>query len=329
MGEERVVDPIPYEERYSFEVAAAADAPHCLEFLAFNTFARLSAYGPLEQVEPALLAARDACRRYERLFSKTLPHSEVAQLNAASGAAVCISQETYELLEGSIAFCQRSQGCFDITLEPVLRLWDYKNGVVPSRQSVAHALQHVGWELLELGGEPGERWARLADPYAAVDVGGTAKGYIADRLCEQLGAAGLHSFVVNLGGNIAVRGGRPDGIPFSIGIRDPHAADQTLASVQLFDGSVVTSGLTERCFTASDGTRYTHIISPRTGWPIAPDAESATIVAASSFAADGYSTTLCSLGIKAGLAFASACKDIQLAVFVDKNGELTSTAALR
>lgn len=321
-----MLDVIPFEECWSFEPSDAPGSPHRCEFLAFNTFARLSAYGPREQVEPALLAARDACRRFERLFSKTLPHSEVSLLNAAGGARVQLSEDSYRLLEGSIGFCRSSQGCFDITLGPVLALWDFKSGHIPSQACISAALQHVGWEQLQLGGAPGQRWAQLASPQASVDVGGTAKGYIADCLCEQLAAAGLHSFVVNLGGNIAVRGGRPDGSPFSIGIRDPRTPGQTLASVQLFEGSVVTSGLTERCFTAPDGTRYSHILNPRTGWPIAPDALSATIVAASSFVADGYSTTLCALGVREGLAFARQREDIQLAVFIDKDGILSTTA---
>lgn len=321
-----MADAIPYEDRWSFAPAAAEGQPHRCEFLAFNTFARISAYGPLEQVEPALVAARESCRRYERLFSKTLPHSEVAQLNAAGGARVQISEDSYRLLEGSVDFCRSSLGCFDITLGPVLALWDYRTGAVPSQRELSAALEHVGLELLELGGAAGQRWARLADPLASIDVGGTAKGYIADRLCEQLTAAGVRSFVVNLGGNIAVRGGRPDGSPFSIGIRDPRNAGETLASVQLYEGSVVTSGLAERCFTAPDGTRYTHILNPQTGWPISTDVESATIVASSSFVADGYSTTLCALGVQAGAAFARQRSDILLAVFVDQEGTLTTTA---
>lgn len=223
------VDAIPFEERWSFAPAQAQGQPHRCEFLAFNTFARISAYGPQAQVEPALLAARAACRRYERLFSKTLPHSEVAHLNSAGGARVQLSEESFALLEGSIGFCRASQGCFDITLGPVLALWDFKRGSVPSQEAISAALEHVGWQQLELGGEPGERWARLPDPQASIDLGGTAKGYIADRLCEQLTAAGLGSFVVNLGGNVAVRGGRPDGRPFSIGIRNPRAPGENLA----------------------------------------------------------------------------------------------------
>ncbi|MGN0078426.1 MAG: FAD:protein FMN transferase [Coriobacteriales bacterium] len=312
-----VVDKVPFEERCVFTPAEEPGGAHCCEFFAFNTFARLSGYGPQLQVEDAFNQVVAACRRYERLFSKTLPHSDIARLNAAGGTAVGVSEDSFRVLEGSVGYCRESQGCFDITLGPVIALWDYRAGIVPSQERIDAALAHVGWQLLELGGAPGARWARLADSLASVDVGGTAKGYIADRLCEQLEAASLRHFVVNLGGNVAARGGRPSGEPFSIGIRNPRQPSENLASVRLLSGSVVTSGLTARCFTAPDGTRYSHIIDPATGWPVRTDAESATIVAQSSFDADGYSTTLCSLGIQRGLAFAAQRPEIKLAVFID------------
>ena len=325
MAAESAVDKVPLEEHCVFTPAAEPSTAHRCEFFAFNTFARLSAYGTLAQVEGAFMQALDACRRYERLLSKTLPHSDIARLNASGGAVVPISEDSFRVLEGSVGYCCKSQGCFDITLGPVIALWDYRAGIVPSQERIEAALAHTGWELLELGGAPGARWARLADPLASVDVGGTAKGYIADRLCELLEAAGLRHFVVNLGGNVAVRGGRPGGEPFSIGIRNPRQPSENLASVRLASGSVVTSGLTERCFITPDGTRYSHIIDPSTGWPVRTDAESGTIVAQSSFDADGYSTTLCSLGIQRGLAFAAHRPEIQLAVFVDVANQVHSS----
>lgn len=117
-----------------------------------------------------------------------------------------MEDDTYDLLAGSLRFCEASHGLFDVTIGPVVALWDFKRGVTPERGALDAALEHVGYRNLVLGGRPGARAARLADARAAVDAGGTAKGYIADRLCERLESLGLERFVVDLGGNVAVRG---------------------------------------------------------------------------------------------------------------------------
>lgn len=102
-----------------------------------------------------------------------------------------MEDDTYDLLAGSLRFCEASHGLFDVTIGPVVALWDFKRGVIPERGALDAALEHVGYRNLVLGGRPGARTARLADARAAVDAGGTAKGYIADRLCERLESLGL------------------------------------------------------------------------------------------------------------------------------------------
>ena len=289
---------------------------HVLRFRAFDTQVKLSAYGEEALVRAAFRAALEDCRRFERLFSRTLAGSDIARLNAAAGGTVFVEDDTYDLLAGSLRFCEASRGLFDVTIGPVVALWGFKRGVVPERRAVEAALEHVGYRKLVLGGRAGARTARLADACAAVDVGGTAKGYIADRLCERLEGLGLKHFIVDLGGNVAVRGGKPDGSPFVVGVRDPADASRMLCGVRLHEGSVVTSGLTERCF-FEEGRRYHHILDPRTGYPVDTDAESASVVARSSFVCEGYSTTLCALGLERGAAFAEENAEIDRAVFAD------------
>lgn len=295
---------------------------HVLRFGAFDTRVKLSAYGEEALVRTAFRKALADCRRFEGLFSRTLAGGDIARLNAAAGGTLLVEDDTYDLLAGSLRFCEASHGLFDVTIGPVVALWDFKRGVIPERGALDAALEHVGYRNLVLGGRPGARTARLADARAAVDAGGTAKGYIADRLCERLENLGLERFVVDLGGNVAVRGGKPDGSPFVVGVRDPADASRMLCGVRLHEGSVVTSGLTERCF-FKQGRRYHHILDPRTGYPVDTDAESASVVARSSFVCEGYSTTLCALGLARGAVFAAENAEIDRAVFADGESRLT------
>lgn len=315
-------DAIPLEDEVKYVAGEGASGPHACVFYAFNTEISLSAYGCESSAAfAAFEQAVEACRRYERFFSRTLPHSDVSRLNAAGGAEVRITDETYDLLQGSLRYCEQSLGWFDITVGSLTSLWDFQQGVMADADALQERLALVDWRGVVLGGEPGARTARLSTPGAMVDVGGTAKGWIADRLAELCEARGVAHFIINLGGNVVVGGGKRDGSPFAVGIRNPKDTSKILGVVNLTDGSVVTSGLYERCFEL-DGKRYCHILDPRTGMPIQTDVESATVVAAKSFDCDGFSTTLCALGIEKGIEFARSRPEIACAIFVDAQNAL-------
>lgn len=315
-------DEIPLEDEVKYVAGGGASGPHACMFYAFNTEISLSAYGCESATAfAAFEQAVEACRRYERLFSRTLPHSDISRLNAAKGVRVAIADETHDLLQGSLRYCEESLGWFDITVGSLTSLWDFQRGVMADNDALRERLALVDWRGVELGGESGARTARLVHPGAMVDVGGTAKGWIADRLGELLRGQGIEHFIVNLGGNVVVGGGKPDGTPFSIGIRNPKDTSKILGAVSLTDGSVVTSGLYERCFELN-GKRYCHILNPRTGMPIQTDVESATVVAVKSFDCDGFSTTLCALGIEKGIEFARGRSEIAVAIFVDSQNRL-------
>lgn len=316
-----MLDAIPLENDVNYLSTQDPQGPHACTFYAFNTEISLNAYGERDRAFDAFERAVSACRRYERLFSRTLPHSDIARLNRSDGAEVGIDDDTFDLLRGSVRYCEQSLGWFDITVGSLTSLWDFQRGRMPDTDELASRLALVDWRGIVLGGEPGARTARLGTPGAMVDVGGTAKGWIADRLTELLKSYGIAHFIINLGGNVVVAGGKPDGSPFSVGIRNPKDTSQVLAGLKLTDGSVVTSGLYERCF-MMNGRRYCHILDPRTGMPIQSDVESATVVAAKSFDCDGFSTTLCALGIEKGIEFAKSRPEIALAVFVDRNNEM-------
>lgn len=279
-------------------------------------------------ISSAFDAVRAACRAYERIFSRTLPHSDISRLNAAHGKEIRISEKTADVLEQSLRYCEASRGCFDVTMGTVTRLWDFHEGAIPSQSAIENALPHVDWRKVVVRktsdvpeGVPGAHTAQLIDPLASIDLGGIAKGWIADALANMLVSRGAESFVINLGGNVLAHGRKPDGSPWSVGIRDPHDPSGVKARVRVTNASVVTSGIYERCFTR-EGRLYHHILDPLTGYPAQTDVASASVVAAQSIDAEGFSTTLVSLGMERAQAFARERDEILAAVLIGSDGRI-------
>lgn len=316
-------DPIPGED--FLQLREAADGkPAGVRFLAFNTVVDIEAYGPPEACREAFDRARAMCRTYEHLFSRTLPHSDIARINDAGGSPVAIDPLTYDLLERALAYCAASEGVFDITVGPAVRLWNFHEGVIPDPQALAEAVRHVDWRGLRLWKEGDSCLAQLSDPAAAVDAGGIAKGWIADGLMEVLVAFPLTGIIANLGGNVAVHGAKPSGEPWGIGVRDPRDPERLIGAVPLGEGSAVTSGIYERCFTAPDGTFYHHILDPLTGMPTETDVAGVTVICEKSIDAEGFSTTLLALGSERGRALVQRHPEILQAFFVDETGRITA-----
>lgn len=323
----RHTDPIPDEE-FVQRHNAADGKPAGIRFLAFNTVVDIEAFGDAPALDAAFDEVMELCRTYERLFSRTLPHSDISRLNEARGQAAEIDPRTFDLLTQAIGYCRESEGAFDITVGPLVRLWDFHNGVVADPAALAQAAAHVDWRGLHLWEEFGKDgsircFARLDDPESSVDVGGIAKGWIADALAEALKARGLDGFIINLGGNVVVRGSKPDGSPWKIGIRSPQDPSKLLGAVPLATGSAVTSGIYERTFTDQDGRTYHHILDPRTGMPADTDVAGVTLLADRSIDAEGYSTTLLALGTERGRALVRRHPEISQAFFVGHDGAIT------
>ena len=297
-------------------------------FYAFNTVITLQAFGNEDACRTAFAHARTACRMFERHFSRTLPNSDITRLNNAHGVPTAIAADTAELLQAAINFCADSENCFDITIGSIVRLWNFHEGIIPAQKDLDVALEQVDWRTLRVWEEPihdntqaTQAFAQLTNPAAAIDVGGIAKGWIADRLCEIITSHCLDAFIVNLGGNVVAHGRKPDGSPWRIGLQDPQSKEGVVGAVAVHNASAVTSGVYERCF-EKEGKFYHHILNPKTGYPAQTDAAGATVVTRRSLDAEGYSTTLLALGIERGIAFARKHPVILRAYFVDHNGNV-------
>lgn len=293
-------------------------------FLLFDTINTVSA--PVLDDE-TMAAVKAACLRYEQLFNRFDEDSGLSRINRAGGKAVDVDPELAGLIQTALAYCEATDGLFDITMGTVSRLWDLKHQVIPDDKAVQDALAHVGWRHVHV--QDARVW--LDDPETTLDLGGIAKGYIADRVLDILKNHGVEHAIVNLGGNVVVLGGRPDGTPWRVGLRSPVSSngglqEQAFAAVSMTDGSAVTSGTYERGF-VRDGVRYHHILDPRTGHPSTSDLISATVLSKASIDGDGFSTALVIMGTQAALSFAAEHPDIEL-VLIDTSGNIVGTPHL-
>jgi thiamine biosynthesis lipoprotein len=262
-----------------------------------GTVVEISAHGAdLGRLEAAVTAAFEEIARIERLMHPTGEGSDVARLTASSQGTE-VAPETAEVIALGLRVAALSGGAFDMGLGRLKGLWGIESEAprVPAPEEVRQALTGTGPDGLRLDGLRVEK----ATATLAVDLGAIAKGYAIDRAAEVLRKAGIDSAAINAGGDIRLIGGH-SGRPWRIAIQHPRDADRQLATLELADLAVVTSGDYERFF-ERDGVRYHHIFDPRTGYP-AGLCQSVTIVTPSAALADALSTAVFVLGPEAGLA---------------------------
>lgn len=270
------------------------------------------------------------CRELERILSRTRADSEISRINRASKEAIEVSSLTWHALAQGLSYSAKSEGLFDVTMGIVTQLWDFSKGIKPSEADVAEAVRHVDYRAVTLhasekGGE--ERYfVQKTDSKTSIDLGGTAKGFIADRLCEYLKTEGVGGAFVNLGGNVAVFGSKRNGDAWRIGVKDPFDKNSLCGRLVLHEGSVVTSGLYERCF-SHEGHLYHHILDCKTGYPVETDIAGVTVLASTSADADGYSTTLFSRGSSRAIDFLNKTPGLE-GLIVTKEGVLITSRGL-
>ena len=280
-----------------------------------DTVITLTAYTEDEQV---LKDAMKECGRYEQMLSRTIEGSDVWRINHAEGKPVEVSGETVEILRCAGEISDRSGGSFDVTIAPVSTLWDFKTGeaVLPDAEKLARAVTMVDYTQVELEGNTVTIPAGMM-----IDLGGIAKGYIADRIKEWLEERGVRHAILSFGGNIVAIGRKPDGNDWKVGIQDIDLPTGNYMLVaKNAGGSTVTSGIYERGFDL-DGIRYHHLLDPKTGWPAQNELASVTILSDSSMEGDALATAAFILGTEKGLELIESMEGIE-AVFIARNREV-------
>ncbi len=268
--------------------------------------------------EKVLDAAMKLCERYEHILSKTISGSDVWNINHSRGGGVQLRSETRDILACALDFYDKTDGAFNIGMKPLIDVWDIKHrDTPPAEEEIKAALQNIDISSIQLG----NNYVLLPDKNISIDLGGIAKGYIADRVADYLRCNGVDSALLNFGGNIVCVGSKPDGTPWNIGLQSPFGQTQTdfFAITEIADGTVVTSGIYERCF-MYEGKIYHHIIDPRTGQPSDSGIISASVIGKNSMIADALATSIILLGREKGLKLAEDFG--YYAVCVSENGSV-------
>ena len=233
-------------------------------------------------------AAREVLRiqdKYSRYRADNGSIVQIINMRAGTGEWTACDEETRFLLDKAEEFHAKSDGLFDITSGVLRKAWDFKNEVLPSQADIAALMPLVGSEKIERSADH----VRLLQPGMEIDFGGFGKEYAADRAVERLRDFGLTSGYVNLGGDLAVLGPQPDGAAWPVGLENPRQKSVILGTISIFGGGLTTSGDGQKYF-IKDGRRFSHILSPKSGFP--PNCwSSVSVLAVNSMLAGFLSTT--------------------------------------
>jgi FAD:protein FMN transferase len=289
-----------------------------------GTIIRIVLYAPdATAADKASRAAFDRIATLDNAMSDYKPDSELMRLcRAAGGPPEKVSEDLFQVLTAAQELAARSDGAFDVTVGPVVRLWRRarRRHELPDGNRLAQALALVGYRNLVL--DPRQRTAQLLKPGMMLDLGGIAKGYAADEALSVLKRDGITSALVAAAGDIACSRPPPGREGWRIDIAAPapssKSADKSARYLSLHDAAVSTSGDSEQHLDVGS-ERYSHIINPATGMALS-GRRRVTVVAPRGITADSYAVAVCVLGPERGLKLIDATEGTS-ALFVEESRE--------
>ncbi len=287
----------------SYKIISEDAEKYTDQFNALDTVITMTIYSddPSLDVQKIMDETELLVQSYEKLISKTVEGSFTSDLNKNSSydASDKVYRDLiYFLVDRSQFYAEISGGAFDVTVQPLVSLWNINNGntEVPSQEKIDEAVSLIDYKNFTY-----DATTYTLTNGATVDFGAIAKGYMADILKASLMSKGIDSGLVNLGGNVITIGEKPGGKAWVIGIQDPrYDTGALIGTVNVKNKTIVTSGVYERFF-EKDGVRYHHLLDPKTGYPGGKGLASTTIISDRSIDCDALSTTTFLLGIEEGL----------------------------
>lgn len=288
-----------------------------------GTTVEIKAYG-----KGAQLAADEAVKsikKTQKLLNKHEQRSEIALINNMAGvAAVAVSPTTFTIIKRSIEFSKETRGYFDITVGPLADLWKevIENKTLPSRTNVKKKTRLTDFRLIDL--DYRLETIKLPTSGMSLDLGAIGKGYAFDIAKSILKNKGIESALLSSGSTVVAVGKKPDGNPWKIMLRNPRPTPEAeyLGYIELDDQALSVSGDWEQ-FVEIDGTRYSHILDPMSGYP-AQGVQMVAVIAQNGTLADAYSTAVFVMGVREGLYFLNIRKDVE-GIIVDSKGRAHTT----
>ncbi len=271
-----------------------------------------------DAAEKAIDAAFAEIGRFGDLINFYSEKSELSEINRNAGLQkTVVSPHTLAVVEKAVHAAEKSEGAFDPTMGPVVRLWDFLNKDKPSDEAIKQALSLVDYRNVVIDRDNSTVLLRRSG--MLLDLGGIAKGYAADLAVRSLMNNNIRSGIVAIAGDIKTFGMKPDNTPWIVGIRNPRQTgekDGVIATLRLSGQAISTSGDYERFF-IKDGSRYHHLLDPKTGYP-AMACRSVSVVADKTVDTDAFSTAVFIIGPDKGMALA---KELGMeAMIIDTNG---------
>jgi len=253
--------------------------------------------------------------RVEQIFSLYREDSELSRFNAAADQVwLPVSDEVLRLVHRARELSALTGGAFDPTVEPLVRLWKLREFSTdwqpPARELIEAARNRTGLRFLEE--HPDQSALKKRRSGLQLDLSALVEGLALDSAGEKLRTAGCRNFLLELGGEFLAAGETGDGQPWRVAIADADDPARIVAQVELRDQALSTSGLgrQERFW---QGRRFSHLLDPRTGWPVEHPGRSVSVIAGSAVEADGLATALLLAGPEAG---ARLARDLQAAVLM-------------
>lgn len=277
--------------------------PYKEELFAMDTYMNLCAYG--EQSQKAVEAASAEIQRLDELLSVTGESGDVYQLNQLGQRQV--EADTLAVISRAVDVTKETDGLFDCTITPVMKLWGFRDGNfrVPSPEELAEQLAKVDGSKVRIEGNT----VTLLDG-VTVDLGAIAKGYTSQRIMEVYRENDVTSGIVSLGGNVQTLGRKPDGSLWRVALEDPRNPEDYFGILDVENKAVITSGGYQRNFTENGFI-------------------SVTIVSEDGTLADALSTALFIMGPEKAEAFWKEHKDLFDAVMMTDDGKILMTKGLR
>lgn len=284
------------------------------QLYAMNTVVDLTFYGG---DKTALVSAE--LNRLESLLSVTREQSDISRLNRADGQSVTASDDTASVLETALEVYRDTDGCFDPTVYPVLRLWGFTTDSfrVPDSDEIENALKYTDFSRVSLDGST----VKLPKGFE-LDLGGVGKGYAGKRCRDILKENGVDSAIISIGGNVQTVGTKPDGSKWTVALKNPDGGE-SLCKITVGECAVVTSGGYERYF-EQDGKRYHHIIDPKTGKPADSEFKSVTVICEDGAVADALSTAFFVGGRSVVKKYLAEHGDVDVVLYTNNNGIIVS-----
>lgn len=254
------------------------------------------------------------------------PHSLISKFNA-SKSGLKIDRHFKTVLEKSFEINKATSGKFDVTVAPLVQAWGFGPKPVagfPDSLEIRALLKFVGMKNLRL---MGNRLGKVK-PGVQVDLNGIAQGYSVDVVAAYLLRRGIKIFVVEIGGEIRMKGPKPDGSSLRIGIEGPASspnAEPVMKHILCIDSGAVTTSGNYRKYLQMGRKRIMHLIDPVTGYPLENEMISVTVYAKDAITADGYDNALMSMTVKEALAFVSSRNDIDAYIIYRKEGMIADT----